>query len=74
MKIVLSWDEICVLIQDAVAQKYGKGVGLPQFKKDHGSYDGGVGDAYDIPSEVWLEVIDEHQTPADRTSETIEWL
>jgi len=58
MKIVVTWDEFVKLAEIGfnVANPGITIAGEPKMKKDHGSYDGGIGEAYDIPTEVWFEV------------------
>jgi hypothetical protein len=58
MKVVLPWDEFVLLCVDGFQQKYPdlSIIMPPAFKKDYGPHDGGIGDAYEAPTEVWIEV------------------
>lgn len=57
MMIRLTWEEFTQLAYEKVREKFPDlTLNPPQFKKNHGSYDGGIGEAYDIPDFVDFEV------------------
>jgi hypothetical protein len=58
MKIVVTWEEFVALaVLGFKTSNPGRVISeSPKIKKDYGSYDGGIGDAYEVPTEVWFEV------------------
>jgi hypothetical protein len=56
--IRVTWDEFVKAGSQCIAAKFPDHTLVlpPQFKKDYGSYDGGIGDAYDLPGFVDFEI------------------